>query len=517
MHAPGRRPRRPASFSLRTDPMNWIPSLALLLCAWLPGSALADTAVPAAPATPTRVSAPQQARIDGHALRYRVSFDQLDLDPGAAGGGASISAIGYVVDGGAATRPVLFAFNGGPGASAVLQVEGLGPLLRKRDGGQQRLVANPSSILDAADLVFIDPPGTGFSRAPATPEARARFWSDHGDAQAVAAMIRRWLALHGRQAAPLYIAGESYGGYRLALLAAEIPDLRPAGALLVSPLLDATNTDDSAGNDLRPLFDLPSLAVAAAANGKGTLAGQPAPQVFEQARAFALGDYAQALLQGSALPAATRTRIAARLSALLGLDEAAVLAADLRPDIERFRQSVLAADGKQLGRLDSRVVAALPPPQPADAADARPSAANDPALGLGRSNQIKSALMAEYLRGLLDDGLPADYVSLDIDIAMAWRFSPDDGAGARPVGGALRFNPSANLVKLAQANPAFQVLALNGYYDLAVPALGPWYALHHTALPPDRIDFRILPAGHAVLAEEALRPQLHALLEDFLK
>lgn len=207
--------------------------------------------------------------------------------------------------------------------------------------------------------------------------------------------------------------------------------------------------------------------------------------------------------------------MATRLAALLGMSEQALLAADLRPDVETFRLGVLADDGRQIGRLDSRVAAPLPAPQTAD--NGRPSAANDPALGLGRSNRITSALMADYLHGLFGAALPRDYVSLDIDIAMAWRFAADDGAGPRPFGSAMRFNPTPNLARLAQANPGFHVLALNGYYDLAVPALGPWYALHHSALEPARIDFRLLPGGHAVFAEDALRPQLHRLLQDFLQ
>ncbi|MFT4198888.1 MAG: hypothetical protein QM601_13485 [Pseudoxanthomonas sp.] len=491
--------------------MKWIHRLGTLLGAALSFAVLADE--PAPVARPTLVSALQQTRVGGHSLGYRVSFDQLEFVDAAGAATASISAIGYLAETGRTrTRPVLFVFNGGPGASAVLQVGGLGPLRRVRKDDRQQLVANPDSLLDAADLVFIDPPGTGFSRAPAGADTRTRLWDDHGDAKAVEAMIRHWLTLHGRYSAPLYIAGESYGGYRLALLAADIADLRPAGVLLISPMLDATSTDASAGNDLRAVFELPSMAVAAAAHGKGELAGRPADQVYAQARDFALGDYAQALMQGNALPADARALIAARLSALLGLPAQTLTAANLRPGVEAFRLQLLAGDGQQIGRLDSRIAAALPRVGGPD----RPSAANDPALGLGRNNQIKSALMADYLHGLFGPSLPSDYVSLDIDIALAWRFSADDGSGGQD-GPAMRFDPTPYLARLAQANPDFHVLALNGYYDLAVPALGPWYALHHTTLDPARIDFRILPAGHAVFDEDALRPQLHALLKEFLQ
>lgn len=500
-----------AAFQRWHAPMSLVRSLVLLLCVGLAFDARSGEAVRA---SPTRLSEVQQVTLGGRALRYRVSFDTLALEDGGDQS-ASISAIGYLAEGAdPARRPVLFAFNGGPGASAVLQVEGLGPLLRVREGQRQVLLANPDSALDLADLVFIDPPGTGFSRAPSDAAARARLWSDRGDAEAVEAMIRAWLKTHRRTRAPLYIAGESYGGYRLARLCANIADLHPAGVVLVSPLLDATGTDENPGNDLRAIFELPSLAVAAAVHGKGTLAGQPAPQVYAQARQFALTDYAAALLQGSALPAPARAAMAERLSALLGLPAVALQAAQLRPGVEAFRQSLLAGEGRQIGRLDSRVVAPLP--APAATADApRPSAANDPALGLGRGNRIASALMAEHLRGLFGPALAGDYVSLDIGIAMAWRFSPDDGTPDPAA--ARRFDPTPHLARLAAADPGFRVLLLTGYYDLAVPALAPSYALHHAGLDPARIDERLLPAGHAVFAEAALRAPLHDALHDFLK
>ena len=493
--------------------MNWFHILGLFACTSLPLMAMADDSV----SQPSLISAVQHTRFNDHAVDYHVTFDVLDLPGDGDEPVASITATGYLLQSiDAANRPVMFVFNGGPGASAVLQVEGLGPLLRQRNGKQQALVANPDSILDVVDLVFIDPPGTGFSNAPAKGLDRNRYWSDHADARAVEDMIRAWLKTHRRERSSLYIAGESYGGYRLALLSANIADLHPAGVLLISPLLDATSGDDSAGNDLRSIFDFPSLVVAAATHGRGTLAGQGVEQVFAEARKFAFGDYAHALMQGSALPSADRARVANRMAGLLGVQEAEIASTDLRPDVEALRQSLLADAGQQIGRLDSRITAPLPAPHGSEDGD-RPSAANDPALGLGPGNKITSTLMADYLRGLFGSSLAGDYVSLDIDIALAWTFTPDDGGGTRPVGSAMRFNPTPYLARLAEANPDFHILALNGYYDLAVPALGPWYALHHSALAPERIDFRILPTGHAVFAEEALRPQLHTLLKDFLE
>lgn len=465
---------------------------------------------------PPRVSPLRHVQLAGGEVSYHVTFDRLDFKRDGSATAASITAVAYLrSDSDAVERPVMFVFNGGPGASAVLQVEGLGPLQRQGRGDNRKLVPNPHSIVDIADLVFIDPPGTGFSRAPVDDKARARYWSAKGDAHAVAAMIRHWLYTHQRSKSPLYIAGESYGGYRLALLAPLIPDLRPDGVLFVSPLLDATSTSATTDNDLGAIFDLPSLAVAAAAHGKGVLANQTPEAAYARARCYALGPYAQALMRGSALPAEQKKTVALHVAGLLGLSPDMVQAGNLRPDVEVFRQSLLETDKQQIGRLDSRVVADVTPD--AAASPERPSAANDPALGLGQSNQIMSPLMAEYLHTLFGSGLPDDYVSLNIDIAMAWAFEPDDGRRDPGAGPVMRFNPTPGLAYLARANPDFRVLALVGYYDLAVPALGAWYALHHTAIDPQHIDFRILPTGHAVFGEKSQRPQLHSLLEHFLK
>lgn len=453
-------------------------------------------------------------RGEGRETPYRVTFDELRFKAANKELIASISAIGYLVESdNEETRPVMFVFNGGPGASAVLQVEGLGPRLRVGERGHRRLVANPDSILDLTDLVFIDPPGTGFSVAPATPTDECIFWSDHGDAKTVAMMVRHWLKEHGRKQAPLYFAGESYGGYRLALMARYLEDLDPAGVLLISPLLDATASASSPLNDLAAIARLPSLAVAATHHGQGVLAGHPVAEVFAEARTYAIGPYARALLQGSSLPDATRKRMASHLATRFGLPRELLTLTHLRPTVEQFRQSLLAAKGLQIGRLDSRVTA----PKPEGPGNGRPSAVNDPVLGLGDRNQITSPVMAKYLRSLFGQQLKGDYISLDIGIALSWVFSPDDGKGEHKVGSAMRFNPTPYFERWAADNPNFHILVLAGYYDLAVPALGAWYALHHTTIDPVAIDVRVLPTGHAVFGDRAMLDQLHGVLEEFMK
>lgn len=492
-----------------------MPALRFLCCSWLMlacagavhAQSPAATAVMPIQRAITPASSAHRLVLDGKPVQYTATFLEQALgDPATPA--ATISATAYVRMPASTTRPVLFVFNGGPGASSSpLHFSGIGPKLQMTGpDGMGSLQDNPDSLLDAADLVFIDPPGTGFSQAPQSELARAQYWSSQGDADAVLLLIKRWRRENGRENSPLYIAGESYGGYRLAIMAAELAELRPAGLLLVSPLLDASASSDAPGNVLPHIFVLPSLAVAAARSRVVADDGRSIPQIFEQARTFALGEYAHALLQGRALPERAREAIAARVAALIGLPAAAVLANDLRIDAETYRNTVLKDRGQVLGRLDSRIVAAAPKPVPG-----RVSAANDPALGLGASNVIVSSVIGEYLRHDLGVPLQRDYVSLSLDVNGQWHYSPPT------IGSPFYFNPTENIAALLTVDPKTKLLVLCGYYDLAVPALAPWYALTHAGITPQRMRYEVLESGHSVFDDAAQRRHLHGMLKEFVE
>ena len=182
--------------------------------------------------------------VDGHAINYDATFYERLLSAPDGTAQATISSTAYVRDGIAdeARRPVTFVFNGGPGASSSpLHFNAMGPRMRAPAG--PGMIDNPETPLDRTDLVFIDPVGTGFSRVMPSGNGKP-YWSIAGDATAVLGLIRAWLADHHRTSSPIYIAGESYGGTRLAAMLHDARDLPVAGMIFISPALTIGHGSD---------------------------------------------------------------------------------------------------------------------------------------------------------------------------------------------------------------------------------------------------------------------------------
>lgn len=430
-------------------------------------------------------------------LAYEAVFEQHLLVGADGKPAATVSTTAYLRDGvpAPAARPVFFLFNGGPGASSSpLQFDAMGPQLKTPQG----MVDNPDTPLDRADLVFIDPVGTGFSRVLPGGDGH-RFWSIDGDAAATLETIRGWLKAHHRETSPVYIGGESYGGTRLAAMLPAARDLPLAGLLLVSPALSYGSDDN-----LAAVLTLPSMAIAAAANGKAGAHPPSNAALFDEATRFATCDYAHALMQGSRLPPADAARIAARASALIGIPAATLLADHLRIDAETFRAALRHGDGLVVGRLDSRVTAPVPVAVPG-----RPSAANDPALGLGRSNVIVSKPIGDYLRGELGVRSDEDFVSLTLDVNFQWRWPSVEGSDTPP-------DLLHDLSDAMRDHPRLRMVVVGGYYDLAVPLLVSRYAIDQAWLPAGRARLVALETGHAALEGEQGRRQMHAIVASLL-
>lgn len=480
---------------------------ALLACGLVP---CASAAPPDAPsrsiAAPTPIAdalvAPatvvRSIRIDGQRIDYRASWSETVLADEAGVPQATISATSYVREGvqDGARRPVMVFFNGGPGASSSpLHFGAFGPR-RRAAGGPGRsasteMIDNPASPIDVADLLFVDPVGTGFSRELREGGGRA-YWSTYGDPGSVLELIRGWLHDNGRSESPLIVTGQSYGGLRAAVMARDMADLNVAAMVLVSPATDTTGSTGSPSNDNPFVFSLPTMAVAAWHHGKAARDGRDIAQVWESARAFAQGEYLLALHQGALLPAAERKRIAGRVAELIGLPAATVEAADLRVDTQLFLETLLADQAKVVGRLDTRIAA----PKPAKPVNpARPAAANDPSLGLGRSNVIKSDYATKYFREELGVVTTRDYYGVTLDVNFNWDWSgalPSAGPGAR-----FWFNATPNLAGLLAAKPKARLFVVGGYYDLATPLLGVRHAMTHAGLPMDRVEMLALPGSHS--------------------
>jgi carboxypeptidase C (cathepsin A) len=432
------------------------------------------------------VTTAHRITLAGKPLAYHATWFETVLKDAAGVPQATISATAYVRDGvrDARARPVVVLFNGGPGASSSpLHFSALGPrTLGERDAaGHRALLDNPATLLDVADLIFIDPVGTGFSR-PLRAGGGDAYWSVEGDAGAADRLMRDWLAANDRMASPLFLLGESYGGYRAGVMARHLADLRIAGLVLVSPALDFAPPSDQDA-----VAQLPTLAVAAWQHGKVAPDDRSVERVWEDARRFAQTDYLVALQQGTLLAPGERAAIATRMAALLGMPASAILAADLRPNSQTFLETLV--PGSVVGRLDTRVSA---PVQAKPVAPDRPAAANDPSLGLGRSNVIVSAPIGAYLREELQVPTTRDYFSLTLDVNFKWnwRSDADEPGASRSVVG--------NFATLLHDKPGVRLLVLGGYYDLAVPLLAPRYALTHGAIPPAQVQMVAFAAGHSV-------------------
>ncbi|WP_114105030.1 hypothetical protein [Hyphomonas sp. CACIAM 19H1] len=484
--------------------------LAAVAAAFLAGAcatplAAEGQAAAARPAWTVYAGGPSQSVADhfgGAPLRYSVSWSELQLDPEEGAGSATISGTAYLAecacDPGA--RPVMFLFNGGPGASSSPLHFSMGPKARGAGGA---FPDNPYTILRAADLVFIDPVDTGFSRANSQ-DGQARYLGVEGDVEAVNWFIRNWLAENDRQNAPLILAGQSYGGTRLANLVAKVTDLDVRGLVMVSPALDSA----AGQTDLGHVFTLPTMAATAWRYGRSAVEAESEAESWEKARAYAERDYLIALQKGDEIGADEKAVVAGEIAAMTGLSAQAVEAADLRIDIQYFLETLLAGDGLLVSRLNTGVTSPLPPPE---ANSHRPAAANDPSLGLGRSNVILSAEIAGYLAQAAGVQRGDEYRSLNLDANFLWDWRASEKSPRFYV------STAPALGRYMQQKEAVRLLVFAGYRDLATTLLGTRYALTHNGLPQDRVELVALPGGHSPYDEDALKAGIADQLYSFIE
>ena len=342
---------------------------------------------------------------------FTIAYQALASDPGGADGSPAPQPL----------RPVCFVFNGGPGSSSIwLHLGALGPKrVPVNDDGSlapapYRVVDNPLTWLAHFDLVFIDPPQTGWS-VSASDEARKKHLSVDGDVAALAEVVRGWLAAHRRFGAPLYLCGESYGTTRAAALTDQLLDagLGLAGLILVSCAMDLQSLVFTARNDLPCALFLP--AYAAVAQFHGTLKG-PLAASGEAARAaaeaFVQDDYLAALNAGARLTGSARSRIEKRLAELTGLALPVVQENNLRIADSSFFVEALRPRGLLVGRLDARATAPL-------AAKRERQMAFDPGIE-GVAIPYTAAALAYYAAL----GLPTDarYEVFSLDAHKAWNW-----------------------------------------------------------------------------------------------
>jgi carboxypeptidase C (cathepsin A) len=435
---------------------------------------------------------------------------------------ASMFYVAYFKSGApSAQRPITFLFNGGPGSPTVwLHMGAFGPrrVVTSDDAhtpaAPYDLINNDYSLLDASDLVFIDAPGTGFSRVAGKDKEKAFFGVDP-DAHAFAEFITSFLSKWGRWNSPKYIFGESYGTTR----AANVVNLLETGSsvdvngvILLSQCLSYDVLPDYP--ELNPAVDqpyelwLPSYAATAWYHHRLTEAPKDLPSLVEEVERFASGEYASALQAGAVLDPAERSIVAQKLHTYTGIPLAYIEKANLRISAGEFRKTLLDDAELTTGELDTRFSGPTLDPMSKEAG-------YDP-----QSAAIGSAYISvfnDYVRKELRFGEGKTYRE-SLDIEEDWDFSH------RPPGARQALKQQVNVMPdLASAmkhNPNLKILVNGGYFDLSTPFFEGIYEMRHLPIPATlqkNIDFRFYDSGHMVYAHEASLKALHDNVADFIR
>ncbi|MGI4827689.1 MAG: S10 family peptidase [Janthinobacterium lividum] len=407
------------------------------------------------------------------------------------------------------TRPITFFYNGGPGSATMyLRMTSLGPVrvdipdLEHPVGGPYKVVPNPYSLIDTTDIVFIDAPGTGYSRVEGQ-NAMKSFYGVDEDAAAFDRFIRRFLTKYNRWQSPKYLFGESYGTTRDAVLGAKLQqhgvDLN--GIVFLSQILSFNNSAD--GSDGNPGTDngfflaLPSFAATAWFHHK--VPNQPAqldPWIHEVEQ-FSLGEYASALLQGADLDPAKKSAVAAKLESYTGVPAATWIKANLRMTGGQFSKYLQDSADITTGRLDSRYQGPSMNPMSADA-DYDPF-----------TESVESSIMAamnSYAHETLHFGRDMTYKQSAREPGFSWNMHHVSPGGGWP---GTYTNVMPDIAYTLKVNPHMHVLLMGGYFDLGTLYFGATYEMKHLPIPASlqkNIEYNFFPTGHMVYVnQEALR------------
>lgn len=462
---------------------------------------------------PEHVTTQHSATIGGQKVDYDATVGDIILRDDDQNPTAAVYYTAYIRRGvsDVTHRPVVFAYNGGPGSSSIwVHMGAFGP---KRVATPDtthsgpppyRLEDNQHSLLDVADLVFIDPVGTGFSH-PLGKATGKDFWGVDQDARSLAQFVTRWLTENGRWNSPRYLIGESYGTTRSAVLGniLQRESVGLNGIVFVSTVLDFQTISFQAGNDEPYIMYLPGYAAVAWYHD--ALPNKP-PELrpfLKEVEQFATTDYAQALLAGSNLDATTRSRILDKLVQYTGLNRDYLDKANLRVDAGDFEKELLREKGLVVGRLDARftgptgdLLAERAPydPQSADISGAY------------------VALFRDYLRNQLN-------FKNDRIYQVSGNVRPWDWQHGFNRGWPGFTNVAVDLAQMLTENPRMHVMVAAGLYDLATPYFAAEYTMDHLGLPADlqahiRIDE--YDAGHMMYVNPTSLVKLKTDIASFM-
>ena len=452
------------------------------------------------PALPADASIKQSVRGARGPLNYTTTVGSLPVRDEKGKKIADVVFTSYLLDGqNAATRPVTFAFNGGPGAASVyLNFGAIGPK-HVPFGGQVdvpsspvQLVDNPDTWLDFTDLVFIDPVGTGFSRSLVNDEeSKTHFFKMRSDIAYLSQIVYDWLQRNGRMASPKFIAGESYGGFRAPRLTHVLQTSRGvgiSGMVMVSPYLDGSLENDDDTSPMGWAVRLPSMA-AARLEREGKLTSSTLHPVEEYARSEFIVDY----LRGPADAAAT-ARIIAKVTELLGADPALVKSMGGRVDTQTLLRELYRREGKVGSRYDINVTTFDPFPfshRP------RTGGGGDPILD--RIIAPTTSAMVDFVTRVVGWKVDGPYRALSYDVSSKWSFEDTVPESV------------TDLRQSLAIDPRMKALIAHGYTDLSCPFFASRLIIDQ--MPPNgignRVQLSIYPGGHMFYSRPDSRAALH--------
>jgi len=491
---------------------NYLTLLSFLLLVSLPTSALAQTTeseseekpVP----DPTEFVSEHTGSFNGERIDYRVTAGETYLQNAEGEPTASIFSFDYVAED-EENRPVTFVWNGGPGSSSNwLHMGGYGPKRivvpsdAEHPGAAPYTIKDaPETILDVTDMVFVDPVGTGFSRAIGKGK-KEDFWGLTEDADSMAAFIAQWLTENNRWNSPVFLLGESFGTTRAAAVAKVLLDdyvINVNGIVFVSQALDYQGStpyvDD---NIISYITYIPTMSATAWYHGKVDNSGD-FEAFIQQSREFATQELLPALFEGNLLSEDKRAELVSELQRFTGLSKEYIERVDLRINAFRFAKELRRDEGVAVGLLDSRYTK-----------DERDDVAASPREDAARaiSPAYKASLM-HYMRNELGIDWGRTYLNpADPELSGKWRWSPKpEGQTWEP----HYVNTAPDLTAVLRSNPALKVMVGSGYYDLVTPFFDAEYTLNRHGIASDDIIYRYYHGGHMMYVHE---PARKALLED---
>ena len=416
-------------------------------------------------------------------------------------------------------RTVTFLYNGGPGSSTVwLHMGAFGPVrvVTNNDthtpAAPYSLVKNQYSLLDATDLVFIDAPGTGYSRIEGKDAAKA-FYGVDPDGHAFASFITQFLTRFKRWNSPKYLLGESYGTPRSAVLIKDLSLGRNVdfnGVILLSQILNFSLNDDgpgvNPGVELPYELALPSMAATAWYHHRVPSNPPHLLPFLKTVEHFAMGKYADALAEGASLPGTERQSIAEQMHEYIGLPVAYLLKADLQVSGPEFEHELLANEDMTTGRLDTRFQG--------------PSM--DPLSRTAEYDPQSAAISSAYVSAF------NAYAIKDLHYTSNRRYLPEIFANwnfkHRPPGARMELpiatNVMPDLADTMKYDPLLKVMLNGGYYDLATPFSEGYYEMHHLQIPnslQSNISYHYYKSGHMIYANLHALKQLHANIAAFIR